>query len=283
VVGAGFCVLLVSAVSGVGAIEIISGAVLLRPGNAWAALPAVFVVGAVYGTLSERLFAATAGKLLMGCRVVRDRATPGGMALRLGWGAAIPRNIIKWALAPGAASDGLVHLLKRDGGGAGTVQQAGQPGNRARTDEPHLAIVEQQIAHAVTGIETERLAHGAGKGGLAARRDGRFLHGPLRTGALHVHDAPCIRNIRLAVLAGSRRPRRPITVPCAAGHRAAAAGERAESGGIAAARASAGPVAEASGSRTHGAGSGKAQAARRRGAFQKPTAWPSLRGSDPAA
>jgi len=103
VIDAGFCVLLVSAVSGVGAIEIISGAVLLRPGNAWAALPAVFVVGAVYGTLSERLFAATAGKLLMGCRVVRDRATPGGMALRLGWGAAITRNIIKWALPPVAA------------------------------------------------------------------------------------------------------------------------------------------------------------------------------------
>lgn len=96
------CALPVSMVMDVSVSRIVTGAVLLGPGPEWMAIPAVFAVGVVYGTLFESLFAGTVGKLLLGCRVVRGTG-PVGSSVRLGLGACFVRNLIKWVLPPVAS------------------------------------------------------------------------------------------------------------------------------------------------------------------------------------
>lgn len=91
------CALPVSMVMDVPVSQIVTGAVLIGPGPEWIAIPAVFGVGVVYGTLFESLFSATVGKLLMGCRVVR---CSGRVGVKPGLGACFVRNLIKWVLPP---------------------------------------------------------------------------------------------------------------------------------------------------------------------------------------
>ncbi|HHN78876.1 MAG TPA: RDD family protein, partial [Phycisphaerales bacterium] len=86
----------VSWVFGVPVANIITFGVVLDPGDSWLAVPAMFAVGLVYGTVMEALFGGTVGKLLLGCRVIPAR----GGGRRLGWRACFLRNLIKWVLPP---------------------------------------------------------------------------------------------------------------------------------------------------------------------------------------
>lgn len=126
------CALIVSFVFGVPFTEIVTGAVLVTPGEGWVTIPAVFAVGAVYGTVMDRLAAGTIGKLILGCRVLRATVGPPGRGRRLGWGAAFVRNIVKWTLPPVAA------LAMMDGSGRhrGDVAAGAVVVTRLADDEP---------------------------------------------------------------------------------------------------------------------------------------------------
>jgi hypothetical protein len=137
VLDVGACAAVVSVVSGVPFLQIVTGAVLVSPGNAWATIPAVFAVGAVYGTIFDRLTAGTPGKLLIGCRVLRGSVAPPGRGLRLGWGAALVRNVIKWTLPPVAALAVLDTSGRHRGdlaAGAVVVTRAPEPDDPAGDD-----------------------------------------------------------------------------------------------------------------------------------------------------
>ena len=95
------CAAPVSQVMGVPIGQIVTAGVLLDSGNTWVAIPAVFVVGAVYGTAMESLFGATIGKFLLGCRVIRVGGDGG--VRQPGQGACFFRNLIKWVLPPVAS------------------------------------------------------------------------------------------------------------------------------------------------------------------------------------
>ena len=126
------CALIVSALFGVPFIDIVTGAVLVSPGDAWVTIPAVFAVGAVYGTVMDRLAAGTIGKLILGCRVLRATVGPPGRGRRLGWGAAFVRNIVKWALPPVAA----LAMLDNTGRHRGDVAAGAVVVTRLADDEP---------------------------------------------------------------------------------------------------------------------------------------------------
>ncbi|RMH14330.1 MAG: hypothetical protein D6695_01545 [Planctomycetota bacterium] len=80
--------------------EILTLEVLLHPGGAWTALPALFIFGGVIGTFSEWLTGRTIGKFLTGMRVIRVRGVVGG---RVGFVGCLVRNAIKWLMPPVAA------------------------------------------------------------------------------------------------------------------------------------------------------------------------------------
>lgn len=62
-------------------------------------------VGCVHSTIGEAVFGRSLGKWLTGCEVVRvvKMGEKGELIVgRLGWGRAIVRNLVRWALPPGA-------------------------------------------------------------------------------------------------------------------------------------------------------------------------------------
>lgn len=85
---------------GVKASEVLSMTVILQPGGAWSSIPATFIMGAAFGTLSEWAFGRTPGKFLLGCRVIRVGV---GDRTRLGFAGCLIRNTIKWIMPPVAA------------------------------------------------------------------------------------------------------------------------------------------------------------------------------------
>lgn len=89
---------------GVRASDLLGLSVLAQPGGQWTAIPMLFVVGGLIGTLCEWGFSRTIGKFLVGCRVVRVRGKVGG---RPGLVACLIRNGIKWLMPPVAALAGL--------------------------------------------------------------------------------------------------------------------------------------------------------------------------------
>lgn len=92
----------VAAMYGVGFRDLISLEVLIMPGNMWTAIPATFVAGGVFGTLSEWLTGRTIGKACTGSRVIR--AQKGQVKTRsIGLRRAFIRNAIKWLMPPVAA------------------------------------------------------------------------------------------------------------------------------------------------------------------------------------
>ncbi len=101
VLDAALCAIPVASVFGVGVVDVLTGGVVLAPGNRWCAIPGLQGLGLVYGTVAESVFGTTAGKLLLGCRVARAAGVGGPR--RVGAGAAFVRNLVKWALPPVAA------------------------------------------------------------------------------------------------------------------------------------------------------------------------------------
>jgi hypothetical protein len=101
VLDAALCAIPVASVFGVGVVDVLTGGVVLAPGNGWGAIPGLLGLGLVYGTVAESVFGTTAGKLLLGCRVAR--AVGVGGPRRVGVWAAFVRNLVKWALPPVAA------------------------------------------------------------------------------------------------------------------------------------------------------------------------------------
>lgn len=97
------CAIPVARLWGVSVADILTGGILLAPGEDWTAMPAVLAVGAVYGTLMEALFGGTIGKLLLGCRVIRATGVASGQVRWVGVVACFGRNLIKWVLPPVAA------------------------------------------------------------------------------------------------------------------------------------------------------------------------------------
>lgn len=85
---------------GVKASDLLGLSVLVQPGGQWTAVPMLFIVGGVIGTLCEWGFSRTIGKFLVGCRVVRVR---GKVGARPGLVACLIRNGIKWLMPPVAA------------------------------------------------------------------------------------------------------------------------------------------------------------------------------------
>ena len=84
----------------VGASEILTLSVIVRPDNAWGVIPATIISGVCFSAVCEWLMCATPGKLLMGLKVVR--AQPEVVERPKLWSALV-RNIIKWVLPPVAA------------------------------------------------------------------------------------------------------------------------------------------------------------------------------------
>ncbi|MBZ0171260.1 MAG: RDD family protein, partial [Phycisphaerales bacterium] len=97
------CALPVSRALGVPMRQIFTAGVLLDTGDAWVAIPAIFAVGLVYGTITETLFAGTIGKRVIGCRVLRVGSRVEAEPQRLGPASCFIRNLIKWVLPPVAA------------------------------------------------------------------------------------------------------------------------------------------------------------------------------------
>ncbi|KAA0216655.1 MAG: RDD family protein [Leptolyngbya sp. PLA3] len=85
---------------GVNASDLLGLSVLGQPGGQWTAIPMLFIVGGLTGTLCEWGFTRTIGKFLVGCRVVRVR---GKVGARPGLVACLVRNGIKWLMPPVAA------------------------------------------------------------------------------------------------------------------------------------------------------------------------------------
>lgn len=85
---------------GVKTSDLLGLSVLVQPGGQWTAIPMLFIVGGLIGTLCEWGFSRTIGKFLVGCRVVRVR---GKLGSRPGLVACLIRNGIKWLMPPVAA------------------------------------------------------------------------------------------------------------------------------------------------------------------------------------
>jgi uncharacterized RDD family membrane protein YckC len=90
----------VGATAGVSAIDIVTGAIIVHPGNAWTIFPMTIIAGVLYATSAEYLVGATPGKVIMGLRLVA--AEPGAPKRPKLWRVLV-RNIIKWVLPPVAA------------------------------------------------------------------------------------------------------------------------------------------------------------------------------------
>jgi hypothetical protein len=97
------CAIPIARVWGVSVPDILTGGILLAPGEDWTAMPAVLGMGAVYGTLMEALFGGTIGKLVLGCRVIRAAGIAPGRVRWVGMPGCFGRNLIKWVLPPVAA------------------------------------------------------------------------------------------------------------------------------------------------------------------------------------
>ena len=91
---------IVGRVFGVSVTDILTLTVLIRPDNAWVVFPMIIVAGVVYSSVSEVLYGASPGKLMMGLRVVA--AEPGEPKRAKLWSVLV-RNVIKWVLPPVAA------------------------------------------------------------------------------------------------------------------------------------------------------------------------------------
>jgi uncharacterized RDD family membrane protein YckC len=93
---------LVATLYGVGFWQLITLQVLFESPGQWTAIPAVFITGALIGTISEALSGRTIGKFLTGIRVI-----PLGVeklpAPPVGLRRALIRNTIKWIFPPVAA------------------------------------------------------------------------------------------------------------------------------------------------------------------------------------
>lgn len=89
---------------GVKTADLLGLSVLVQPGGQWTAIPMMFIVGGLIGTLCEWGFSRTIGKFVFGCRVVRVR---GKVGARPGLVASLIRNGIKWLMPPVAAMAGL--------------------------------------------------------------------------------------------------------------------------------------------------------------------------------
>lgn len=90
------CATPISWATGVPVGQIVTLGVMLEPGGSWVAVPALFALGLVYGSVMEAAFRGTVGKFLLGCRVI----PADGGSRRLGPGASFLRNVIKWVLPP---------------------------------------------------------------------------------------------------------------------------------------------------------------------------------------
>ena len=92
----------VASLYGVGFWQLITLQVLIVSGASWTAIPAIFITGALIGTITESLSGRTLGKFLTGTRVV-----PQGNyelpAPPIGLRRAFIRNAIKWIFPPVAA------------------------------------------------------------------------------------------------------------------------------------------------------------------------------------
>lgn len=97
------CAIPVARMWGVSVADILTGGILLAPGEDWTAMPAVLAVGAVYGTLMEALFGGTIGKLMLGCRVIRAAGVAPDRVRWVGVLGCFGRNLIKWVLPPVSA------------------------------------------------------------------------------------------------------------------------------------------------------------------------------------
>ncbi len=90
----------VGATAGVSAIDIVTLAIIVHPGNAWTIFPMTIIAGVLYATSAEYLVGATPGKVIMGLRLV---AAEPGVPKRPKLWRVLVRNIIKWVLPPVAA------------------------------------------------------------------------------------------------------------------------------------------------------------------------------------
>lgn len=92
----------VATLYGVGFWQLVTLQVLIQPGGNWTAIPAIFITGALIGTISESLSGRTLGKFLTGVRVVPvgNYELP---APHIGFRRAFIRNAVKWIFPPVAA------------------------------------------------------------------------------------------------------------------------------------------------------------------------------------